>query len=221
MADQNTECLVLYSNWRSSSAWRVRIVLNVKNILHDLKTIRIAIDDGEQLSASFLSVNPMGRVPALEIGCNDVIIESPAIMEYLNERYPLPPLLPVDLIERAKVRSICQIIISDIQPLQNSTSVLSKIEEEKRQDWARFWINKGFTALEVVLRKFSGRYCVGNTVTLADCCLAPQVFNAKSFHVDLGPFPKIRQISLELEKIPAFQRAHPYLQPDCPEDLKV
>ncbi|CAB3375231.1 Hypothetical predicted protein [Cloeon dipterum] len=171
---------------------------------------KLAVDDGDQLSASFQSINPMGRVPALEIGGNNVIIESPAIMEYLNERYPLPPLLPADPIERVKVRSICQIIISDIQPLQNSTSVLSKIEEEKRRDWARFWINKGFT----------GRYCVGNTVTLADCCLVPQVFNAKSFQVDLGPFPKIRQISHELEKITAFQRAHPYLQPDCPEVLK-
>ncbi|XP_059482276.1 probable maleylacetoacetate isomerase 2 [Neocloeon triangulifer] len=210
---------LLYSNWKSSSSWRVRIALNFKNIDHDLKTLKLAAVGGEQQSSEFLEINPMGRVPALIVN-GTALIESVAILEFLEEMFPEPSLLPKDQVSRAKVRSICQLIVSGIQPLQNKSSVLSAIGNEHKQEWAVHWIKKGFEAIEKLLENTSGRYCVGDKISLADCCLVPQVFNAKEFGVSMQRFPKIMKLSGELERISAFQEAHPFNQHDCPDKLK-
>lgn len=170
---------VLYSSWRSSCSYRVRICLNLKNIKYELKAV-----DSSKLATSAgvetYTQNPMNYVPALDIKGN-TLVESLAIMEYLEEVFPEKPLMPKDSFERAQVRAICGIIVAGIQPLQN-TSVLNKIGvmsgDEEEEKWSQFWITKGFKALEKILATSAGKYCVGDQITLADCCLVPQVFNA-------------------------------------------
>lgn len=166
------------------------------------------------------------------------LVESLAIMHYLEETRPQRPLLPQDVLKRAKVREICevlslslsllkhflnpttfrsQVIASGIQPLQNLI-VLIHVGEEKKKEWAQHWITRGFRAIEKLLSTSAGKFCVGDEVTLADCCLVPQVFNARRFHVDLRPYPIILRIDRELEGHPAFRAAHPSNQPDCPPE---
>ncbi|XP_064106117.1 maleylacetoacetate isomerase-like isoform X1 [Macrobrachium nipponense] len=207
---------VLYSYFRSSCSWRVRIVLAHKGVEYETRAVNLL--KKEQVSDEFKKSNPMGQVPALFIN-NQTLTQSISIMEYLEEVYPQQPLLPKDPILRAKVREICEIIGSGIQPLQN-LSVLQKIGDEKKMEWAQFHINKGFVALEQVLARSSGKYCVGDQVSLADCCLVPQVYNANRFKVDMSAFPTISRIHDALTSLEAFQAAHPSKQPDCPEDLK-
>uniref|UniRef100_A0A8W8HWB7 maleylacetoacetate isomerase n=1 Tax=Magallana gigas TaxID=29159 RepID=A0A8W8HWB7_MAGGI len=176
-----------------------------------------------QRKEEYIAVNPMQMVPAFVVD-GATLTQSIPIMEYLEEKYPSPAILPKDSLQRAKVREICEIIASGIQPIQNLV-VLQKVQklssEEEKAEWAKFWINKGFIALEKLLEKCSGQYCVGDTVTMADMCLVPQVGNAKRFKVDMSPFPLISKINDELEKLEEFQKASPFKQPDCPEDLKA
>ncbi|KAG0430975.1 hypothetical protein HPB47_022212 [Ixodes persulcatus] len=149
----------------------------------------------------------------------DQLAEQLAIIEYLEEKYPEPNLLPKDLVQRAKVRGIAELIVSGIQPLQN-TGLLFRLEESRRKDWAVHSIVKGFKALETVLAKTAGQYCVGDSVTIADTCLVPQVYNAKKFGVDLTPYPTIVRINDALQQLAAFKVAHPRCQPDTPGDYK-
>ncbi|KAK8397951.1 hypothetical protein O3P69_003691 [Scylla paramamosain] len=179
---------ILYSYFRSSCSWRVRIVLAHKSIDYEYRPIHLL--KKEQIS----------------------------IMEYLEETYPQNPLLPKEPLLRAKVREICEVIGSGIQPLQN-LSVLQKIGDEK-MEWGHYYINKGFFALEQLLAGCAGKYSVGDQVTLADCCLVPQVYNANRFKVDMSQFPIISRIHEALNSVEAFKAAQPSNQPDCPEDLK-
>eukprot|EP00105_Crassostrea_gigas_P004139 XP_011417259.1 PREDICTED: maleylacetoacetate isomerase-like isoform X2 [Crassostrea gigas] len=214
---------VLYSYFRSSCAWRVRIALNIKGIEYEYKAVNLIKDGGMQRKEEYIAVNPMQMVPAFVVD-GATLTQSIPIMEYLEEKYPSPAILPKDSLQKAKVREICEIIASGIQPIQNLV-VLQKVQklsnEEEKAEWAKFWINKGFIALEKLLEKCSGQYCVGDTVTMADMCLVPQVGNAKRFKVDMSPFPLISKINDELEKLEEFQKASPFKQPDCPEDLKA
>nr|WCC58249.1 glutathione S-transferase [Pharsalia antennata] len=206
---------ILYSYWRSSCSWRVRIAMNLKGITYDIVPISILNTAREQHSHEYRKINPMEQVPTLSID-GKILTESLSIMEYLEETHPQIALLPSDFGARAKVREICEIIACGIQPLQNLT-VLNYIGEEKKNEWAQHWINRGFRATEKILTTVSGKYCVGNNITLADCCLIPQVFNARRFQVDLEPFPNIVKVDTQLKNHPAFIEAHPDHQPDCPD----
>jgi len=204
--------IVLYSYWRSSSSWRVRNVLSLKGIPYQYKAVNLLKD--EQLSEEYATLNPSRTVPSLWIDGN-LLSESVPIMEYLEETRKEPALLPSDPYRRAKVRQIVEMVCSDIQPLQN-LRVLKRVGEEKKGEWGKFWIEDGFRALEKVLSASSSRYCVGEEITLADCVLVPQVYNANRFLVDMSLFPTISRIHNELMALDAFQRAHPDRQPDCP-----
>ncbi|XP_011866471.1 PREDICTED: probable maleylacetoacetate isomerase 2 [Vollenhovia emeryi] len=210
---------VLYSYWRSSCSWRVRIALHLKEIPHEIKTINLIKGDGEQHSNEFSEINPMEKVPALRID-NLTLIESMNILQYLDETRPSPPLMPADPIKRARMREICDVIVSGIQPLQN-VSLLKHMEERRKEEWPRYWIIRGFTAVEKLLSSSAGKYCIGDEITLADCCLVPQIYNARKFHVDLTPFPTILKVDRNLEHHPAFTATHPNNQPDCPPGVQV
>ncbi|XP_046869459.1 probable maleylacetoacetate isomerase 1 isoform X2 [Drosophila willistoni] len=170
---------LLYSFWSSSCSWRVRIVLSFKGIPFDLKPISLSKRDTNNCyTDEFHQINPMQRVPSLVID-GHTLSDSVAIMHYLEETRPEHPLLPESPYERAKVREIVEIVCSSIQPLQN-VGVLDEVGDKGRLKWAQLWIKRGFTALESVLSTTSGKYSVGDKITLADVCLVPQVFNAKS-----------------------------------------
>jgi len=211
MSDQKP---LLYSYFRSSCAWRVRIALNYKGIEYETKPVHLL--KNEQVEPDYLKINPMGQVPALVIN-GQSLVQSLAILEYLEEVYPEKrPLLPKDPVLRAKVRGICELIASGIQPLQNLKvqHQHSPDNPDERFKWAGHWIETGFEALEKTLEETSGEFCVGNEISLADCCLIPQVYNAERFKVDVSRFERINRIHDTLSKIPAFQKAHPNQQPD-------
>ncbi|KAL7648859.1 UNVERIFIED_CONTAM: hypothetical protein RMT77_000779 [Armadillidium vulgare] len=209
---------ILYSNYISSCSYRVRIALALKNI--DYEYCAINLQKGEQKNEELLSVSPKGEIPVLVVN-GAVITQSMSILQYIDEVYPEVPLLPNSKYLRAKVREICQIISSGIQPLQK-VPILKTCESEKNEQFpnAVDCIQEGFTVLEKILKKCSGKYCLGDTVTLADCCLVPQVSNAKRFNVDIRQFGLINKINENLLELEAFQRAHPSSQPDCPPDFK-
>ncbi|XP_053234531.1 maleylacetoacetate isomerase isoform X2 [Podarcis raffonei] len=209
---------VLYTYFRSSCTWRVRIALALKGIAYDSAPVNLVKDGGQQLTPEFQAVNPMQQVPALKID-GITLSQSVAIIEYLEETRPKPSLLPQDPKKRAQVRMISEHIASGIQPLQNLT-VLEQFGE-KKQEWAKNCISRGFKALEQILRETAGRYCVGDEVTMADLCLVPQVFNAGRFKVDLTPFPTINRINKALLELEAFQTSHPSRQPDTPSELRA
>eukprot|EP01133_Synstelium_polycarpum_P016353 gene16353-19453_t len=207
---------ILYSYWRSSSAWRVRICLAYKNIDYEYKAIHLLKSD--QSGDDYSLLNPMKVVPTLIID-GHVFGQSLAIMEYLEETRPQPSLMPTKPEERAIARQMMQIIGSDIQPLQN-LKVLNKIAEmtgdqSKKQEWAATWIKNGFNGLEPLLAKHSGKYCVGDSVSFADICLPAQVFNAGRFNVDMTPYPNIVRINAALAELPEFQKSLPANQPDA------
>lgn len=210
----------LYSYFRSSAAYRVRIALNLKGLCYE--TIRKHLRRGEQRSADYLAVNPQGLVPALEDG-GVVLTQSLAIIEYLEEAYPQTVrLLPAGPAARATVRAMAQTIACDIHPL-NNLRVLNYLKaqmhqsEEATEVWYRHWIAEGFAALEESIRKHSadGRHSFGDTVTLADACLVPQVYNARRLSADLAPYPRLVGVAQNLERIAAFADARPEAQEDC------
>nr|CAB3251261.1 maleylacetoacetate isomerase-like [Phallusia mammillata] len=207
--------LKLYSYWRSTCSWRVRICLALKGIKSEIVPVHLVQDGGMQHKPEYRDVNPLGQVPTL-VDDNHVISQSMAIMEYIEEKFKSqgPPLLPDDFAERAKVRQLCETIASGIQPLQN-LSVLQKIGETK-VDWANHWITVGFQALEKMLTMTAGTYCVGNNITMADACLVPQVYNANRFKVKMEDFPIITRINATLQEHKAFIEASPDNQVDCP-----
>jgi len=207
----------LYSYFRSSCSWRVRIVLALKNIKYNYEPISLL--KGEQRSDEYKLVNPSGTVPCLVINGHS-LSQSLSIMEYLEEIYPDPPLLPKgEPIERAVVRRLCNVICADIQPVQN-LKVLKKAGDDRKMEWGHWAIHSGFVALEKMLAESAGKYCYGDEITMADCCLVPQVYNANRFKVDMSEFPIISRINEELMKHDAFIASHPSKQPDCPEDLR-
>jgi len=181
------------------------------------KAVNLIKDGGEHLMPEFEAVNPMKAIPALLIDAN-LLTESVAIIEYLDETRPDPPLLPKTPLERAKVRRIVEIINADIQPLQN-LRVTKRLPAEIKTDWLKHFIGHGFTAIEQLIKGTAGKYCFGDTVTIADCYLVPQLYSARRFEVDLTPFPTIVRVEAELSKLPAFEAAHANNQPDTPNPL--
>ena len=207
----------LYSFFRSSAAYRVRIALNLKGLPFDTVPIHLTRDGGRQHSPEFHAVNPQERVPALALP-GEVLLQSLAIIEYLDEIHPEPALLPADAIARAKVRAVAQIIACDIHPL-NNVGPLNYLRHELKADkaaveaWYRHWVDAGFAAVEALIRP--GPYAFGPQVTMADICLVPQVYNARRFKVPLDRFPRISAVDAALLKLPAFDAARPELQPDA------
>jgi maleylacetoacetate isomerase len=209
----------LYSFFRSSAAYRVRIALALKGLSYDY--VSVQLPKGEQYSPEFTAVNPQSLVPVLEEE-RHLLYQSLAIMEYLDETHPTPPLLPKDPFARARVRSLALITACEIHPL-NNPRVLNYltgrfgISEEQKLEWYHHWVKTGFTALEKRLASEAGtgRFCHGDTPGLADCLLVPQVANAKRFKVDLGAFPTILRIDEACVQLEAFQKAAPDRQPDA------
>jgi len=220
MAAERTEELLLYSYWRSSSAYRVRIALNLKGIQYRQKFVHLVRDGGEQHKIEYREINPLGLVPAL-VHEDQTVVQSMAICEYLEETFKDIPLLPANPAARARVRSIAQSITSEIQPL-NNLAVMDYLKNEMQQDdsvikgWYAHWIVRGFSAVESWLSTAdSGLYCHGDTPTLADCFLVPQVYNAERFSCDLEPYPNIRRISAQCRLLTAFDDAAPENQADA------
>lgn len=208
----------LYTYFRSSAAYRVRIALNLKGLAYEGIPIHLTKDGGRQHSAAFRAVNPQGRVPALEIDGGDILTQSLAIIEYLDETHPNPPLLPADAVGRAKVRALADLIACDIHPLNNLIALQYLKRELKHEQpaidtWYHNWILQGFAALESVLKP--GPYSFGSAVTLADVCLVPQVYNARRLKVPLDKFPHIVAIDAACLKLAAFDKARPENQPDA------
>jgi maleylacetoacetate isomerase len=209
----------LYTFFRSSAAFRVRIALNLKGLQYE--SLPKAFARNEHRAPEYLALNPQGLIPAL--GTDGVVLsQSLAIIEYLDERHPAPPLLPDDPIDRARVRSMAMAIACEIHPL-NNLRVLNYLRERLQQDdegvgtWYRHWASEGFRGLEAQAHEFSakGRYCFGDAVSLADVLLVPQMFNARRFKTDLTAFPTLVGISTHLEALPAFAAARPEVQPDA------
>jgi maleylacetoacetate isomerase len=213
--------LRLYSYWRSSASYRVRIALELKGLSYEYVPVHLLQGGGEQFSPAYRALNPQARVPALE-SADGVLTQSMAIMEWLEERYPDPPLLPRTPRLRARTRALAQILIADVQPLQNQ-SVTSYLQRELRLDaaalaaWLREWISRGLGAFEELLGQepSSGACCVGEVPTLADVCLVPQCASARRFGVDPAGYPRVARIEQACNAIAAFQRAAPARQPDA------
>ncbi|NVK24156.1 MAG: maleylacetoacetate isomerase [Gammaproteobacteria bacterium] len=212
--------MILYDYCRSSAAYRVRIALNLKGLVHE--QIPVNLVDGEQSSQQHKQRNPQGLVPSLEEN-QRIFNQSLAIMEYLDEAYPSSySLLPEDVNERARVRALSLTIACDIHPLNNLrvlkylTGTLA-VTEQQKLEWYSHWITEGFAALEKTLAESesTGRFCHGDKPTLADICLVPQVFNAKRFNVSLDDFPTINRIVEACDKLMAFKTAHPSEQADA------
>jgi maleylpyruvate isomerase len=210
----------LYGYYRSSASYRIRIVLNVKGLEWENRPVMLNRD--EHRKGEFKTINPMGLVPVLDTG-EAVFGQSPAIAEYLEEAHPTPALLPVDPWSRVQVRELQNLIGCDIHPLQN-LRVLKHLRAEFGLDdsgtaaWCRKWIGAGFTAYEALAAKRTGdgRYSVGNSLTLADVWLVPQLYNANRFELDLTPFPTIVAIGKHCASLPPIAAAHPDRQPDAP-----
>jgi maleylpyruvate isomerase len=210
--------MILYDYYRSSAAYRVRIALNLKGLTSERRFIHLR--RGEQRDPAYLELNPQGLVPMLVVG-DKRLTQSLAIIEYLEEKHPAPALLPLTPDDRAWVRAMALSIACDIHPL-NNTRVLKylakelAIEEPKRDEWYRHWVVHGFTALESQLRERApGKFCLGDTPTLADICLVPQVANAQRLEVAMDSFPRIREINAACLALKAFDEARPENNPDA------
>lgn len=206
----------LYSFFRSSASYRVRIALALKGLKYD--TVSIPMRDGSHRAESYRKVNPQMRLPALALDDGNVLIQSLAIIEYLDEVHREPPLLPDDPLERARVRAVAQIISCDIHPLNNTGTrgvLTSKFgaSEKALDDWTAYWIHEGFNGIERLLEP--GPFAFGDAITLADLCIVPQVYNARRYNVPLGDYPKIQAVDASARQHPAFAAAAPEAQPDA------
>jgi len=210
----------LYTFFRGSSPFRVRIALNLKGLAYDSASVHLA--KGEQRKPPYSAINPQSLVPALVLDDGQVLTQSLSIIEYLDESHPQPPLLPKDALGRARVRMLALIVACEIHPLNNARTlahlrkVMSQTEDQVNA-WYRHWVADGLAKVEASLNHFpgTGRFCHGDSPTLADCCLVPQVFNAKRFECDTKPYPTVMRIFDECMKLEAFDRAQPAKQPDA------
>ncbi|MDN5843570.1 MAG: maleylacetoacetate isomerase [Alcaligenaceae bacterium] len=213
----------LYSYFRSSAAYRVRIALGLKGLDFKVIPVHLLRHGGEQHSAEYRRVNPEGLVPAL-VDDHAVLTQSLAIIEYLDEVHGARPLLPEDPLARARVRALALQVACEIHPLNNLRVLrwLSRemqLEKDVRDTWYRHWVALGFDALETSLQSpATGLYCYGDTPGLADCCLIPQVYNARRYEIDLSPWPTIARITELCNTLPAFQAARPEAQVDAMDD---
>jgi maleylpyruvate isomerase len=207
----------LHGYFRSSAAYRVRIALNLKGL--GAEHLPHHLRKGEQCAPAYLAINPQGLVPALENDAGAVLTQSVAIIEWLDETHPHPPLLPKDILQRAKVRAFALAIACDTHPVQN-LKVLARLRElglpeEKVQDWAA-WVNReGLSACETLIRDEPGPFCFGNVPTLADLCLVPQLANARRFGVDVAAYPRLLEAEAAAKALSAFANAAPEKQPDA------
>jgi maleylpyruvate isomerase len=218
--------LIFYDYWRSSSAWRVRIALNIKQISVERRTVNLAPDRGAQHSAEFRALNPMSQVPVLVIdeppGPSRTLTQSMAILEFLEERFPSPPLLPADPWLRGRARQLGEMVNAGIQPMQN-LSFLQRLQEggcAAPKEIARHHIARGLGAIEAIAAETTGRFLIGDVPTIADLCLIPQLYSGRRFNVDLSVFPKLLQVEAACAALPAFVAAHPDVQPDAPAASK-
>ncbi len=208
----------LYSYFRSSAAYRARIALNLKRLSYDTVPVHLVKDGGHNRRPEFRAINPQMRVPALVTPGGEILIQSLAIIEYLDETHPEPPLLPKEPIARAKVRGLAQLIACDVHPLNNS-GTLRYLKDRMGQEqsavdaWYHHWVREGFAAIEALIEP--APYACGKGVTLADICLVPQVYNARRLKVPLEQFPKIVSVEAACLALPAFDRARPENQPDA------
>ncbi|KAM8737142.1 maleylacetoacetate isomerase isoform 2-T2 [Acanthopagrus schlegelii] len=209
---------VLHGYFRSSCSWRVRIAFALKGVEYDQAPVNLIRDGGQQLTQEYKALNPMQQVPAVEID-GITLSQSLAVIQYIDETRPGPRLLPADPKKRAQVRMISDLIASGIQPLQN-LYVIQKVGAEK-MPWSQHFIDRGFQALEPILKQTAGKYCVGDEISMADICLVPQVYNAERFKVDVGQYPTIKRLNQALLEIEAFKVSHPSRQPDTPDDLRA
>ncbi|MFZ7096817.1 maleylacetoacetate isomerase [Luteimonas dalianensis] len=218
-----SERLTLYSYWRSSAAYRVRIGLALKGLHYDTVPVHLVRNGGEQHAPDYAAANPQQLVPMLVHGQRRMR-QSLSILEYLDEVWPEPPLLPATARGRQRVRALAQVVACDIHPL-NNLRVMRFFEHEwnvpqpERDVWMRHWMVEGFRAFEALLADHpsTGTFCEGDLPSLADCCLVPQLYNARRFGVDLAPYPTIGRIEAACLAHPAFEAAHPGNQPDAPD----
>ena len=217
-----SEPLQLYSYWRSSAAYRVRIGLNLKGLAYDIVPVHLVQDGGQQHSEAYRQLNPQELVPTLGHGQRRMG-QSLAILEYLDEVWPEPPLLPATARARQRVRALASLVACDVHPL-NNLRVLQYFEREwnvpqpERDAWVKHWIEEGFRAAEALLagHPSTGDFCEGEAPTLADCCLVPQLYNARRFGVDMAAYPTLQRIEAACLALPAFDAARPENQPDAP-----
>ena len=213
--------LELYSYWRSSASYRVRIALHLKSLPFTYHGVDLTKGGGEQWDPKYRAVNPQARVPTL-VHDGQAIAQSIAIIEYLEERFHQPALLPRDPEGRARVRALSQIIVSDIQPLQNTSTTrylreTLKLDDAALSKWLREWITRGLDAFNALLEHDhqSGKFCHGDVPSMADCCLVPQMYAAERFGVDATQYPRLALIWENCNRMPAFAAAHPSKQIDA------
>jgi maleylpyruvate isomerase len=211
----------LHTYFRSSAAYRVRIALNLKGLQADMQPHHLLRGGGEHLQAAYRALNPQAMVPALEDN-GMLLTQSLAIIEYLDEQHRKPPLLPPDAAGRARVRSLALAIACDIHPLANLRVLrylvhTLGVSDDVKNAWSVHWVQEGLAALEAQLSgaKATAQFCHGDTPTVADCCLVPQVFNARRVNVDMAPYPTIVRIDAACCALPAFADAHPSRQADA------
>ncbi len=210
--------MILHGYWRSGAAYRVRIALNLKGVAH--QTHGVDLRTGAQRDPAHLARNPQGMVPALEADDGQVLTQSPAILEWLEETRPEPPLLPAAPGDRATVRAMASLIACDVHPL-NNLRVLKALREDFAADqatidaWAGRWIKAGFDALETLVARHGEGFCFGSAPTFADVNLIPQMYSARRFNVDLTPWPRLGAVEAAALALPAFADAHPDRQPDA------
>lgn len=203
--------LTLYHYWRSSCSWRVRWVLALKGLPYE--SVPVNLLKAEQRADDYLAVNPSGLVPTLKVG-DRYLSESMAIIEWLEETYPYEPLLPKDPWDKALVRELAMMVVSGIQPVQNLKVTRFYSEDQKQRDaWSQHFIEEGFQAIEKKLAAYTGSYCFGHTLTLADIALIPQVYNALRVQVEMRRFPRIEAIYTHCLKTDACEKAAPHRQP--------
>ena len=213
--------IVLHDYWRSSAAYRVRIALNLKGVAYESRPVNLV--EGEQCGTANRARNPQGLVPTLEAD-GVAITQSLAIIDWLEATHPEPRLIPVDPMQRAQAMARALVVVADIHPIDN-LRVLKRLEaqfganEEQRAEWSRYWIGTGFRAIEVMLgdNVATGRYCHGETPSMADACLIPQVYNALRCKLPMDDYPTISRIYRSCNELEAFQRAAPEAQPDAPQ----
>ena len=213
----------LFAYWRSSASYRVRIALNLKNIPHEIVSLNIVGDSGQQFAPEFKTLNPQARVPLLVDG-DFKLNQSLAILDYLEAKHPKPSLVPADAQTRARMWAFCHTIAGDIQPLQNLGPLAYltrefKASDEQKNVWLRHWIERGLSALEDERRGDADtQYSFGDTPTLADCVLVPQIYAARRFKCDESKYPRLAAIGDRCMELPTFQKAQPEAQPDAPKN---
>ncbi|AKU93059.1 maleylacetoacetate isomerase [Vulgatibacter incomptus] len=208
----------LHGYWRSSASWRVRIALAHKGLAYEYVPVHLVRGGGEQHSEAHRAKNPMAQVPVLELDDGTMLSQSLAIIEWLEETHPTPPLLPKDPVARARARQLAEMVNAGIQPLQNigvQQHLVSLGLGVDEKAWTVHWIRRGLGALEAVAKNTAGRFCVGDAVSVADACLVPQLYGARRFAIDVADYPTLARIEEACAALPAFAAAHADRQPDA------